>query len=69
MVFILAATFDFIEKIGILSILNNYPNLSLWAIKTSSCAGIIKTILTIGSIAIILLLTCILIIKKTKRSK
>ena len=66
---VLAMMFDFIENIGILSMLINYPVLPLWAIKTASYAGMLKTIFTIGSIAIIIILICVLIIKKIKCNK
>ena len=61
---ILATLCDFIENIGIITMLNSYPNLQEWSVYMASYAGILKTIFTIGSVGIIVILIFVFIFKK-----
>ena len=66
---VLAAVSDWIENIGIISMLRNYPILPVWAVVSASCAGIIKTVCTMGSIAAIGMLLCIFIYRKIRKER
>jgi len=50
---VLAMLSDWIENIGIISMLSNYPALPDWSVSLASTMGMLKTSCTIGSIAII----------------
>ena len=50
---VLAMLFDWMENIGIIAMLNNYPALPNWAVSLACIMGILKTVFTIGSIIII----------------
>lgn len=56
--------FDWIENVGVISMLNSYPNLSGWAVSLASVAGMLKTVFTIGNIVVIGLLFIIFLIKR-----
>lgn len=58
---ILAMLFDWVENIGIITMLLYYPNIPSWAVLLASIFGMLKTIFTIGSIAIIGILFILLI--------
>lgn len=63
-----AMLFDWIENIGIILMLSNYPNMPMLAIYTASISGILKTLFTLGSISIILVsLTIYFVNIKRKR--
>ena len=66
---ILATFFDFIENIGIISMLINYPDLPLWAVIMASNAGKLKTIFTVGSVSVIIILIGILTYKRILRKR
>ena len=51
---LLAMLCDWIENIGIITMLNTYPNLPEWSVLLASIMGMLKTVFTIGSIIIIL---------------
>jgi len=59
---IFAALFDFIENVGIIFLLINYPSLPSWSTYIASYAGILKTVFTIGSMAITVVFIFIFII-------
>lgn len=65
---ILAMLFDWIENIGIIAMLRNYPSLPVWAVTTSSVSGMLKTIFTVSSIAIIAILFVVFMIRKKRKS-
>jgi len=50
---VLAMLCDWIENVGILAMLINYPVLHNWAVTLASIMGMLKTIFMIGSITII----------------
>ena len=60
---------DWIENIGIIAMLNGYPNLPSWAVSLASTAGMIKFIFTIGSIAAICILFVVFIIITSRKHK
>jgi hypothetical protein len=47
---------DWVENIGIIAMLNSYPNLPGWAVVLASVFGMLKTVLVVGSIAAIVVL-------------
>ncbi len=53
---VLAMTFDWIENIGIINMLQNYPDLPKWAVNIASISGILKMVLIISSVVIIVIL-------------
>jgi hypothetical protein len=61
---VLAMLFDWLENIGIIAMLKNYPNLPAWAVFTASFSGILKFSFTVGSIGLIVVFIIILIRKK-----
>ena len=65
---VLAMLFDWIENVGIIAMLKHYPNLPTWAVTTASTAGMLKTIFTVSSMAIILTLLIVFLIKKMRKS-
>lgn len=69
MVPFLATVFDWIENIGIISMLNNYPSLPGWAVVTASAAGILKTICTIASIMAIAFLFVAILVKRAQKNR
>jgi len=50
---VLAMLFDFTENIGIIVMLNSYPNLPAWAVSLASTFGILKFTFSGGSMAVI----------------
>lgn len=62
----MAMVFDWIENIGVIFMLNNYPLLPKWAVFTSSTAGILKMICIVASVAIIAVLFLVLFVKRRK---
>ena len=50
---VLAMLCDWMENIGIIAMLNSYPNVPEWSVSLASIMGMLKTIFTIGSLAII----------------
>ena len=64
---VLAMLFDWSENIGILAMLKNYPLLPMWAVMTASVAGILKTVFTVCSLIIMILLLAVIILKKVMR--
>ena len=61
---LLAMLSDWIENIGIITMLVNFPHLPTWAVFLASVAGMIKTVSTIISIVIIFLLLVVFLIRK-----
>jgi len=51
---VLAMVFDWIENIGIITMLHHYPNLPSWAVVTASISGILKMAFVGGSFAVML---------------
>ena len=64
---VLAMLFDWIENIGILTMLQNFPILPAWAVMTASASGIMKTIFTVFSLSIMILLLVITLLRKAIR--
>jgi hypothetical protein len=64
---ILAMLFDWIENVGIIAMLRNYPSIPAWAAFAASFSGILKSSFTVGSIGIIAVFIIILIYKKTRK--
>ena len=64
---VLAMLFDWIENIGIITMLNNYPNLPSWAVLIASVGGILKTSFTAGSTVLIGILFIMFIIQKARK--
>jgi len=64
---VLAMLFDWTENIGIIAMLRNYPLLPTWAVMMGSIAGMLKTVLTICSWAVMILLLAIIILRKAMR--
>ena len=64
---VFAMLFDWIENMSIIVLLHSYPNLSAWAVFTASTVGILKMILSMGSIAIIGILIVIFIVKRIRK--
>jgi hypothetical protein len=62
-----AMLFDWLENLGIILMLSNYPNMPLLAIYTASISGILKTLFTLGSISIILVSLTVYIVKKKRK--
>ena len=61
-----AMLFDWIENFGIITMLKKYPDLPEWAVCQSSIAGILKTVFTIISMTVMVLLFIIFTIKIIK---
>jgi len=61
---VLAMLFDWIENIGILTMLQNFPILPAWAVMTASASGIMKTVFTVFSLSIMILLLVITLLRK-----
>lgn len=61
---VLAMICDWIENIGVIILLKNFPNMPLLAVRMSSISGMIKMCGIIGSIAILLMLSIISIKNK-----
>jgi hypothetical protein len=61
---LLAMLSDWIENIGIITMLVNFPSLPTWAVFLASVAGIFKTVSTVISIVIIFSLLIAFLIKK-----
>lgn len=59
---------DWIENIGIIAMLRNYPSLPSWAVTTASVSGILKTIFNVSIIAIILILAVIFVIRRKRKA-
>ncbi|MCL2812397.1 MAG: hypothetical protein FWD25_11010 [Clostridia bacterium] len=53
---VLAMVFDWIENIGIITMLRHYPNLPSWAVVTASTFGLLKMAFVGGSLAVMLAL-------------
>ena len=64
---VLAMLFDWTENIGIITMLNSYPNLPEWAVTVASIFGMLKTVFTVGSIAIIGFLLIIFAYSRIRR--
>lgn len=62
---LLTMLFDWMENVGIIAMINGYPELPVWAVLFASIAGMFKTAFTIGNIIVIGLLVIILLVKKT----
>ncbi|MCL2620212.1 MAG: hypothetical protein FWD97_04675 [Defluviitaleaceae bacterium] len=59
---VMFALFDWIENVGIIVMLNNFPDLPVWAVWMSSVAGVIKYVsvpITLGVIAVLFVIFCI----------
>ena len=61
---VLAMLSDWMENVGIITMLRGYPHLPEWAVMLASDAGMIKTVFTIASIAVIVLLLIAFLINK-----
>ena len=64
---IFAMLCDWIENIGIIIMLKNYPNLPELAILNSSIAGMVKMVSVILNWSIITILFIVFVIKKIQR--
>ena len=64
---VLLMLFDWIENIGIIILLNNYPSLPTWAVSLASISGILKHIFTYSSIVAIGVLLSIFLYSKFRR--
>lgn len=64
---VLAMLFDWIENIGIFTMLQDFPILPAWAVMTASASGIMKTVFTVFNLAIIILLLAITLLRKAIR--
>jgi hypothetical protein len=64
---VLAMLSDWIENIGIIAMLRNYPDLPDWAVYAASVSGILKTCFTVGSIAVIGVLFILIILKFVRK--
>lgn len=53
---VLAMIFDWIENIGIINMLRNFPDLPKWAVNMASISGILKMVLIISSVVAIVTL-------------
>jgi hypothetical protein len=58
--------FDWVENIGIIAMLNNYPELPRWAAPLASISGMLKTVCTAGCVAVIVVLFILLLFAKAK---
>ena len=63
---VLTMLFDWTENIGIITLLNTYPGMPVWAVSTASIAGMLKTVFLIGSIAVIGILFIFLLWSKAR---
>jgi len=63
---VFAMLFDWLENLGIIVMLWNYPNLPAWAVYTASGSGMLKTVFTVGSIATIVVLLIIFGLSRLK---
>ncbi|MCL1981939.1 MAG: class I SAM-dependent methyltransferase, partial [Clostridiales bacterium] len=63
---VLAMLYDWMENLGIIILLNTYPNLPAWAVLLASVAGILKLIFIVVSIAVICLLFIAFLVKKQR---
>jgi hypothetical protein len=66
---VLAMLCDWIENIGIIAMLNNYPSLSEWSVSLASIFGIMKTVFTVACIATIATLLFAFAILKLRRKQ
>jgi len=64
---LLAMICDWIENIGIITMLNSYPNLPEWSVALASIMGMLKTVFTVGSILIIAGLLIVFIFSKISK--
>jgi len=64
---IFGMVFDWLENIGIIVLINTYPNLSSWAVFLASNAGILKAIFSAGIPVIIIILVIVLFIQKQRK--
>jgi len=55
---------DWTENIGIIVMLNSYPNLHEWVVSLTSTAGIIKAVLSVGNLLIIAMLLLLALRKR-----
>ncbi len=65
---LLAMLFDWIENIGIIFILTQYPDIAEKAVALASASGILKSLFTQGSIITIIVLLIIYILRKILKS-
>ncbi|MCL1964796.1 MAG: hypothetical protein FWF69_07025 [Firmicutes bacterium] len=56
---VLTFLFDWAENISIIAMLNHYPTLTSWVVFLASIFGMLKMILTIGSISIMIVLLAV----------
>jgi len=66
---IIAGIADYLENIGIIAMLNNYPELTEVAVKTTSSISLIKSISTSAFFTVLIVILIILGIKFMKRNK
>ncbi|MCL1820335.1 MAG: hypothetical protein FWG36_06745 [Oscillospiraceae bacterium] len=64
---IFAMLFDWTENIGLIAMLRSYPNLSEWSVQLASVTGMLKTVFTYASIAIIAGLFIVFVYSKLRR--
>jgi len=64
---VLAMLFDWIENIGLITMLSSYPNLLEWAVPVASIFGMLKTIFMVGSIMIIGVLLVMFVYSKIRK--
>ena len=65
---VFAMLFDWTENIGILAMLNSYPILPEWAASVASVFGMLKTVFTVGSLVIIVMLFLIYTYSKIRKN-
>ena len=66
---VLAMLCDWMENLGIISLLNCYPDLPVCAVLLASIAGMLKAVFTICSIIVIGLLFIMFLVKNAKSVK
>jgi hypothetical protein len=64
---VLAMLFDWIENIGIIVMLNSYPNLPEWAATLASVSGMLKMTCFAGSIMTIVILSVYVVNTRTRK--
>lgn len=63
----LTMLFDWMENVGVIAMLNGYPELPVWSVLLASISGMLKTVFTIGNVIVIGLLFIMFLVKKTRK--
>lgn len=61
-----AMLFDWLENVGIISILSKYPNTPVQAVNMASLSGMLKTLFSLSSISVIIVMLMVFIIRKRR---